>query len=198
MRLGIMGGTFDPIHLGHLQIARLALKEAALHQVVFLPDGDPPHKEPNTHDTDRLLMVTLAVLGEEGFLVSDMEMKRVGTTYTVDTLLELQKMDEGYELYYIVGSDTLRLFPTWKSAGQVATLCKMIVAPRPGDDKAETRWFADKLFSDFGLQTLILSQPGPDISSTAIRERVKAGLPIKGLVPDLVDDYIQEKGLYLS
>lgn len=198
MRLGIMGGTFDPVHSGHLQIAKMALEEAGLHQIVFLPDGDPPHKIPNTKDEDRFNMVNLAIQGIKGFAASDMELKRKGTTYTVDTLRELQEMDEYTELYYIVGSDTMRLFPTWKSAGEVAGLCHMLVAPRPGDDSGETHWFADKLYHDFGLMTTILSKPGPDISSTGIRELVRAGKSIKGLVPPAVETYIREKGLYLD
>ncbi|MDI9520530.1 MAG: nicotinate-nucleotide adenylyltransferase [Bacillota bacterium] len=197
MRLGIMGGTFDPIHSGHVEIAKIAMEEAGLHKVVFLPDGDPPHKDSVTRGEDRLNMVKLAIADFPGFIASDMELKRKGTTYTVDTLLELKNQDEDTDLFYIVGSDTLRLFPTWKSAGQVASLCRMLVAPRPGDNAAETLWFANKLFHDFGLIAAVLSRFGPDISSTDIREAVKAGRSLTGLVPLQVEDYIREKGLYL-
>lgn len=197
MRLGIMGGTFDPIHSGHVEIAKTAMEEAGLHRIVFLPDGDPPHKDPDTRGEDRLNMVKLAVAGFPGFVASDMELKRTGTTYTVDTLLELKRQAEDSDLFYIVGSDTLRLFTTWKSAAQVASLCQMLVAPRPGDDAAETRRFADKLFHDFGLVAAVLSRPGPDISSTDIRKAVREGKSITGLVPLQVEAYIKKKGLYL-
>lgn len=198
MRLGIMGGTFDPIHSGHVEVAKIAMEEACLHRIVFLPDGDPPHKDPVTRGEDRLNMVKLAIADFPGFIASDMELKRKGTTYTVDTLLELKNQDEDTDLFYIVGSDTLRLFPTWKSAGQVASLCRMLAAPRPGDDPDETRWYANKLFHDYGLLTTILSRPGPDISSTDVREAVRAGQPVTGLVPFKVEAYIKEKGLYLN
>ena len=197
MRLGILGGTFDPIHLGHLRIAVTAMQEAQLHELLLLPDGDPPHKQPLTDGADRLRMARLAVAGYPGFSVSDMELRRQGTTYTVDTLVELLNQDPGRELYYIIGADTLKLFPTWKTAGKVAGLCRMLVAPRPGSDLDEIRWFQRKLFADYGLVSMLLSEPGPDISSTAIRQMVRAGEDISALVPRAVADYIKDKGLYL-
>ncbi|HOQ63619.1 MAG TPA: nicotinate-nucleotide adenylyltransferase [Clostridia bacterium] len=196
MRLGIMGGTFDPIHKGHLLIARSAMREARLDRVLFLPDGDPPHKLPGTPDAHRLAMVRLAIAGQQGFEASDMELRRQGTTYTVDTLEHLSALAPGTELLYIVGSDTLRLFPTWKTAWKVAALCRMIVAPRPGDSPEETRWLQRKLFADYGLETLLLSEPGPDISSTRIRELLRAGQPADALIPEAVAGYIRANKLY--
>ena len=196
MRLGIMGGTFDPIHLGHLHVARVAQQEAALDSVLFLPDGDPPHKQPGASGADRLRMTRLAVEQDPGFWVSDMELRRPGRTYTVDTLMALLTEDPARELYYLIGADTLFQFPSWKTAHKVATLCSMLVVPRPGTDLVEVRWFMRKLFADFGLATSLLSQPGPDISSTLIRERVQAGEDISALVPRAVAQYIAEKGLY--
>ena len=139
MRLGIMGGTFDPIHIGHVAIARLACREAGLDRVIFLPDGDPPHKTPRAGGEHRLMMARLATAGEERFAVSDMELRRPGRTYTVDSLTALSAAYPGYELHYIIGSDTLFQFPTWKTAEKVARLCRMVVAPRPGDDGAAIR-----------------------------------------------------------
>ena len=196
MRLGIMGGTFDPIHTGHLAIARTAFVEARLNEVLFLPDGDPPHKEPGAKGAQRLNMVRLAVEGQRGFTVSDMELVRHGTTYTVDTLTQLMQEEPDRELFYIIGADTLRLFPTWKTAWKVASLCSMLVAPRPGIDLDELRWFQRKLFADFGLVSQLLSQGGPDISSTRIRELVRTGEPIDALVPAAVARYIKENALY--
>lgn len=196
MRLGIMGGTFDPIHLGHLHVARVALREAALDSVLFLPDGDPPHKQPGASGADRLKMTQLAVEQDPAFWVSDMELRRPGRTYTVDTLKALLQEDPARELHYLIGADTLFQFPSWKTAHKVATLCSMLVVPRPGTDLDEVRWFMRKLFADFGLRSSLLSQPGPDISSTQIRERVKAGEDISALVSRAVALYITENGLY--
>jgi nicotinate-nucleotide adenylyltransferase len=196
MRLGIMGGTFDPIHRGHLFIARSAMREARLDRVLFLPDGDPPHKLPGTPGADRLAMVKLAIDNQEGFEASDMELRRQGTTYTVDTLEQLRAQAPNRELFFIVGSDTLKQFPTWKTAWKVATLCRMIIALRPGDSPEETRWLQRKLFADYGLETVLLSEPGPDISSTQVREQLRAGQPTDMLVPVPVADYIRANNLY--
>lgn len=196
MRLGIMGGTFDPIHLGHLHVAQAAYEEAGLDSVLFLPDGDPPHKTPGARGEDRLNMVALAIAGQPQFAVSDMELRRPGRTYTVDTLIALINEDSRRELHYIIGTDTLLQFPTWKTAWKVATLCRMLVVPRPGNNLAEIRWFMGKLHADFGLHSQLLSQMGPDISSTRVRELIAAGQPIASLVPGAVADYIREKGLY--
>ena len=198
MRLGIMGGTFDPVHLGHIRIAQAAMRQAALDEMLFLPDGDPPHKQPGACGTDRLNMVKLAVEGLPGYSVSDMELRRQGKTYSVDTLEELLREDPERELYYIIGSDTLLLFPTWKTAWRVAGLCRMLVAARPGNDLDEVRWYQRKFFAEFGLVSELLHEPGPDISSTDIRELVKEGKPLSGLVPEQVARYIREKGLYLD
>lgn len=196
MRLGIMGGTFDPIHRGHLFIARSAMREARLDRVLFLPDGDPPHKLPGTPGADRLAMVKLAIDNQEGFEASDMELRRQGTTYTVDTLEQLRAQAPDRELFFIVGSDTLKQFPTWKTAWKVATLCRMIIALRPGDSPEETRWLQRKLFADYGLETVLLSEPGPDISSTQVREQLRAGQSTNVLVPVPVADYIRANNLY--
>ncbi len=196
MRLGIMGGTFDPIHLGHLHVAQAALDEAQLDSVLFLPDGDPPHKLPGASGSDRLKMVALAIKGEPRYEVSDMELRRPGRTYTVDTLIELINQDSRRELYYLIGTDTLLQFPTWRTAWKVATLCRMLVVPRPGNDLQEIRWFMAKLHADYGLNSRLLSDPGPDISSTQVREMVKAGQPVDALVPPAVAEYIREQGLY--
>ena len=198
MRLGIMGGTFDPIHLGHLFVAQAALREAGLDQVLFLPDGDPPHKRPGASGADRLHMVELAIAGQPQYAVSDMELKRPGRTYTVDTMLQLRQENPSRELYYLIGTDTLLQFPAWKTAWKVATLCSMLVVPRPGNKLEEIRWFMHKLHADYGLDSQLLSQTGPDISSTQVRAHIKKGQPLLGLVPVAVADYILKEKLYIS
>ena len=196
MNLGLMGGTFDPIHLGHLHIARAALAQLPLDAVLFLPDGDPPHKEPVTKGEDRLRMVQLAIAGEPCFQASDMELKRTGTTYTVDTLLELKRRAPDSELTYLVGSDTFLLFPTWRTAGRVATLCRMAVVMRPGDDREHIRAKQAEYQAAYGLNSTVLRGLGVQVSSSMVRQRVREGRPIQGLVPDAVAGYIHTRGLY--
>lgn len=198
MRLGILGGTFDPIHNGHLFIARLALLEAGLDGLVFLPDGDPPHKAPLAGGSHRLQMVRLAIGDSPAFTVSDMELVRRGKTYTVDTLLQLQAQRPGQQLHYIIGADTLFQFPSWKTAHKVASLCTMLVAPRPGIAKEALALAQRQLQADYGLQSQLLSQSGPDISSSQVRFMLRAHQHIGDLVPAAVADYIKAQGLYLQ
>ncbi|HSK69949.1 MAG TPA: nicotinate-nucleotide adenylyltransferase [Candidatus Limnocylindria bacterium] len=196
MRLGIMGGTFDPIHIGHVAIARLARAEAGLERVIFLPDGDPPHKSPRASGAHRLEMARLATEGEGCFEVSDMELSRPGRTYTVDSLTALTDMYPGSGLHYIIGSDTLFQFPTWKTAEKVARLCRMLVALRPGDDGAAIRAQQEDLLARYGLQTALLRGCVPDVSSSRIRALAREGRSIDGLVPPPVAAYIAAHGLY--
>ena len=196
MAEGIMGGTFDPIHLGHLRIAGAALEELKLERVIFLPDGDPPHKRPNCSREDRLAMVRLACADEPRFTVSDMELRRRGRTYTVDTLLAIRAQCPGRQLTYLVGSDTFFLFPTWRTAEKVAGLCRMAVVLRPGDTAEDVRKAQDTFKCQFGLDSILLSRPGLDISSSGVRRSLREGLPLEGLVPAQVAGYIRRHGLY--
>lgn len=194
--LGLMGGTFDPIHLGHLLIANAALEQLPLDAVLFLPDGDPPHKEPHTPGADRLRMVELALQGEPRFHVSDMELRRAGTTYTVDTLLALKQQAPGISLTYLVGSDTFLLFPTWRTADRVATLCDMAIVMRPGDDADHIRARQAAFQAAYGLNSTLLRGIGLDLSSSMVRSAVREGKPIHNLVPAGVAGYIARHNLY--
>jgi len=196
MKLGIMGGTFDPIHLGHLHVARAALQEGGLHQVVFLPDGDPPHKTPLTPAPLRLEMVRLGLMDEPCFMVSDMEIKRQGTTYTVDTLLALKQEAPGRELVYLIGSDTLFLFPTWRTAEKVARLCSMLVVMRQGDEEADIRAEQARLMARYGLESTLLVSRGLPISSSQVRALCRQGQDIAPLLPPKVADFIKRHRLY--
>ncbi len=196
MNLGLMGGTFDPIHKGHVQIAEAALRQLSLDGVVFLPDGDPPHKDPVTPGVHRLRMVELAIGHERCFRASDMELKRAGTTYTVDTLLALKQQNPHQRLTYLVGSDTFLLFPTWHTAGRVAQLCDMAVMMRPGDDAAYIREKQAAYQETFGLHSVLLAGTGLTVSSSMVRAAVSKGEPIDDLVPPKVADYIKEHHLY--
>ncbi len=198
MRLGIMGGTFDPVHVGHTQIARAALKEAGLDQVLFLPDGDPPHKTPFASGPDRLMMIRLAIGGEPAFAVSERELKRPGRTYSVDTLEELGRECPESILHYIIGSDTLYQFPTWKTAQRVAQLCRMIVVLRPGNLLEDVREEQRRLHAGYGLISTLLTEAGPDISSSQVRMAIKTGQDIRPFVHPAVFNYILQKNLYRS
>ena len=199
LKVGIMGGTFNPIHEGHLMIARAAKKAAGLDRVIFLPSGQPPHKQSTSlaPAVSRLNMTILAVNGQEGFEVSDMEVLREGTTYTVDTMRELTSTRPDVEWYYIIGGDTLFQLPTWRTPEKIAGLLKggMIVVPRPGADYEALHGQAEKLKGSIGLKTLIADEGGPDISSTEIRERLMKGESVTGLIPQAVADYITLHGL---
>ncbi len=196
MKLGIMGGTFDPIHLGHLHVGHAALEEGGLDSVLFLPDGDPPHKNPDTPAEKRLDMVRIAIQDEPRFLASDMEIKRKGRTYTVDTLLALKQDMPGRELVYLIGSDTLFLFPTWRTAEKVAQLCTMLVVMRQGDEEAAVRAEQARLWGIYGLESHLLTSRGLPISSSQVREALLKGESIDALVPPGVATYIKKQGLY--
>lgn len=198
MKLGIMGGTFDPIHLGHLHVAGAALDEAALDQILFLPDGDPPHKTPNCPAASRLHMVNLAIQGEPRFTASDMEIRRRGRTYTVDSLLALKQDQPRRELVYLIGSDTLFLFPTWRTAEKVAQLCTMLVVLREGDQVKKVRAEQARLNREYGLVSRLLKARGLPISSSQVREAIRQGQDIKALVPKAVAAFIHENRLYQS
>ena len=155
LKVGIMGGTFNPIHEGHLMIARTARKAAQLDQVVFLPSGQPPHKRDLllASATNRLSMTILAVNGQEGFAASDMEVFREGTTYTVDTIRQMRAESPGVELYYIIGGDTLFQLRTWRTPDQIADALNggLIVVPRPGADRNELEKEAAALYDELGF-----------------------------------------------
>lgn len=198
MRLGIMGGTFDPIHWGHIRMAQAGLAELQLDQVLLLPDGDPPHKEPYAASGDRLNMVRLAAAEDVRFTWSDMEMLRPGRTYTVDTLLHLGGMYPGSQLTYLIGSDTLKVFDTWKTAGRVAEICDMAVVLRGTDTRDEIKRLIADLAKRFGLRAALLREPGDHISSTAIRQAARRGETLEAFVPPSVAAYIAEHGLYTT
>lgn len=196
MYTGLMGGTFDPIHLGHLHIAAAALGQLGLDRVVFLPDGDPPHKRPEATGEQRLRMALLACEGIPGFEVSDMELSRTGTTYTVDTLRALKARCPGERLVYLIGSDTLFYFHTWKTSREAAALCRMAVVLRPGCERAEVEARQRVLQKSHGLDSVLLDAPGPDISSRQVREIAARGGSLDGLVPPKVAEYIRDQRLY--
>ncbi len=195
-RIGILGGTFDPIHYGHLVAAEAAREKFSLERVIFVPTGIPPHKETGTV-TDfwhRYLMVVLAVLGNPYFEVSRLEYERRGVTYTIDTMRQLRQLyGTEAELFFITGVDTILGVFSWLQAEELFSLCKFIVALRPGYDMQVVKEVLGKHY-----ETVVepLEMPQIGISSSGIRRRVLEGKSIKYLVPEAVEQYITQQEIY--
>jgi nicotinate-nucleotide adenylyltransferase len=192
--IGVLGGSFNPPHLGHLAIAANACSQLDLEQVVFVPAGAPPHKDiaDNVPAAVRLEMTRLAVAGDERFSVSAVEID-LGLRFTSDTLAELHRRHAGRALAFIAGSDALLQFATWHEPATILDLALLAVAPRPGDDlhavqAAAARWGAGRV--------VVLSSVTIGVSSSMIRGRVRAGQPIRYLVPPAVAGFIADSGLY--
>jgi len=200
MRIGVMGGTFDPIHLGHLVTAEAVRHRFGLHQVIFVPTGRPPHKkgEDVSSAEHRYVMTFLAVVGNPEFSVSRVEIDRAGYSYTFDTMLTLGEVyGPDCELYFITGADVMREICTWHRAEELLTLCHFIAASRPGYTLSDYMAQADmERFRGSG-HIQLLEVPAMAISSTDLRRRVQVGEPIRYLVPEAVENYIHEHGLYL-
>ncbi len=194
--IGLMGGSFNPIHCGHVALARAALESGRVERVLFLPTGNPPHKKEGLADKfDRLRMVELAVEHEAGMAVCREEIDRDGVIYTVDTLATLKRKMPDCTLTYLIGADTLRALGTWRRVETVIERCKFLVMMREGETREEVIRLAG-LWTQRGAQIDFLDARKMDISSTQIREQIQKGLPFERLVPQAVADYIHEHGLY--
>jgi len=189
---GIMGGTFDPIHVAHLIVAEQVADQLGLTRVIFVPSARPPHK-PNGDVTPvghRLEMVRLAIDGNDRLELSDLEAKRPEPSYTIDTIMQFRRELGGEErLHFIMGADSLTQFFTWKEPLRLLSACEFVVVPRPGvslddgDDRIRER-------------AAVLDTPLIEVSSSDIRDRVRSGRSIRYLVPRTVETYILEKNLY--
>ena len=189
-RIGLFGGSFDPIHLGHLLVAQAAREELALTRLVFIPAAQSPFKpgsRPASPD-ERLRLLKLALAGHSWCEVDEQEIQRGGISYTIDTVRDYKARSDGAELFYLIGADHVPQLPKWRQADDLARLVQFVVIPRPGQ--------ADVSFTaPFRGRTLIGFPLG--ISSSQIRARVKAGLPIEHLVPACVAEAIHNNHLYL-
>jgi nicotinate-nucleotide adenylyltransferase len=197
MRIGILGGTFNPVHSAHVQMARIARDEAALDRVLLVVAADPPHKsvEGEVPADERFKMVSLAVENEAGVEASDMEIKRGGTSYMLLTLQELNTQYPKAELLLIVGSDTLHDLPNWHRPQEVLKLAGVLCVPRIGLDQNDEK-AACELNERFGAKVTILSGKADMISSTDVRDRLEAGRSVDGLLPDAVEQACYESGAY--
>ncbi|MCL4078976.1 nicotinate-nucleotide adenylyltransferase [Coriobacteriia bacterium Es71-Z0120] len=196
LRIGIMGGTFDPIHYGHLVTAEEALVQFNLDKVVFMPTGNPVRKTHRkvTPAEHRYLMTVIATASNPDFEVSRMEVDRPGPTYTVDTMLALrQELGPDADLYFITGADAVWEILTWKDSEALAGVCSFIAATRPGYDLSRfSRDDAERMRVEF------MEVPALAISSTDIRRRVAERRPIRYLLPEAVAAYVRKNGLYAS
>jgi nicotinate-nucleotide adenylyltransferase len=193
-RLGVMGGTFDPIHYGHLVTAEEALVQFALDEVVFVPTGQPWMKEGSevSPSEDRYLMTVIATASNPRFRVSRIEVEREGPTYTVDTLRGLAAENPDAELYFSTGADAMFEIFEWKDTDEVLALAHFIAATRPGYD---LRRF-EAATATKHPNVSIMNIPALAISSTDVRTRVREGRPIRYLVPEGVKSYVEKAGLY--
>lgn len=198
-KAGIMGGTFNPIHLGHLIAAEEVREKLDLDYVVFLPSGNPPHKLESDvlEGRDRYEMVKLAVDDNDYFRTSDLEIRRTGKTYTYDTLKELGISYKDVEFYFLIGFDTLRDMETWKNIREVFKMTTFVVVNR-GNLREEMREEIARKISLYNAKILVVDMPNIDVSSTDIRARVSRGKSIRYLVPHRVYEYIMNRGLYRS
>lgn len=196
-KIGIMGGTFDPIHYGHLIAAEEARQGFSLEKVIFVPAKIPPHKIgiSMSDPEDRYLMVVLATLDNPFFEVSRVEIDREGVSYSIDTVREIRKnLKSESELFFITGIDIVSDLRSWKEPEELLNLCRFIAVSRAG---YSTDLLKKKLPPEFLARIDVLEIPSPPISSTEIRKRVREGKSVRYLVPPLVEAYIKERGLYL-
>ncbi len=198
MRIGILGGTFNPPHLGHLVAAQEAYRELALDQVMLIPAGTPPHKpvddEPGAEH--RLELCRLAIAGDDRFSVSDLELRRDGPSFTVDTLEQLRSQSPSDDLFLILGGDIAAGLPRWHEPERVLELATVAIAKRRGTAKEAVQEALAQLKG--GERASFFQMPRIGISSTMVRRRVRAGQPIRYFVPDGVMHYIEANGLYRS
>jgi len=189
VRLGILGGSFDPLHLGHLRAAENAREALGLGQVLFIPAGVPPHKPEATlaPGSDRFAMVALGTASHPAFVPSDLELVRAGASYTVETLQHLHRERPEDELFLIVGSDTLPEMSTWREPEKIFALCTVAVAARPGSPSGP---------APAGARVVSVPGEGLSLSASAVRSLLRQGKSARYLVPEPVLDFIAKRGLY--
>ncbi len=202
--LGVFGGSFNPIHKGHLQIAHAVVAKHRLDRMLLLPARQPPHKQVDLEDPEhRFAMTRLACAGERTLDACDVELFGEGPNYTADTLEELRRRYEGSELFFVMGADSLLEFPGWRDPHRILALARIVVVNRPG---FEIRWRQED-FPDFSAAALLriksdqVTMPPSTIRSTAIRKAIRAGRSLSGggiadWIPPQVARYIVENGLY--
>jgi len=198
MKIGVLGGTFDPIHIGHLKVAEEVTARLNLSEIIFMPAGQPWLKgdNPISLAEHRVEMVRLAIAGKPYFKLSTVEIDRAGPTYTVDTMAELRRqLGSGHELFFILGWDNLIQLPEWQEPSRLIKLCRLVAVPRVGYPDIDLSSL-DAAIPGLSQRVILLDSPRIDINASIIRQRVKDGLSIHHLVPEPVERYIREHKLY--
>lgn len=201
-KIGIMGGTFNPIHSGHLVTAQEALSQFNLDRVIFIPTGNPPHKDKQeiADSEDRYIMAVIATSSNSNFFVSRMEIERKKKSYTIDTVRQLKKKyGRKSSLYFVTGADAILEILTWKNTAEIISLCKFIAATRPGYNLERMEDLKKKVLGANEASSnkiYIMEIPALSISSTDIRNRVRSSRPIDYLLPKGVSNYILKHELY--
>ena len=200
MNIGVLGGTFDPVHNGHLILADVAEEKLNLNEMLFIPAGQPWLKTERiiTPAQHRLHMLRLALDDRPHFRISEMEIERPGPTYTIDTISALKSgLNAGDELCFILGQDSLMQIPQWYRAKELVQLCYLAAAPRPGVKKPDLKALEAEI-PGIKQRIMLMKEPKVDINATDIRERVARGLSVRHLVPEPVNRYIKEQKLYID
>jgi nicotinate-nucleotide adenylyltransferase len=195
MRLGLFGGTFDPIHLGHLILAEQCRESCALDRVWFVVAGEPPHKRrERTAVAHRLEMARIAVAGHPAFVVSEIEATRPGPHYSVETLESVRREHADDELFFLIGADSLNDLPTWRDPVRIAQLATIVVVNRPGIEQVDSERLPT--FGPGSHEIVPVTIPSIGIASTDLRRRMSEGKSIRYMVPRGVQAYIEAQGLY--
>ncbi len=196
MRLGVFGGSFDPVHVGHLSLARACQIQAALDEVWFTPTAIQPLKKhgPQAPDADRVEMLRLAVEGEPGWRVCTLEVDRGGPSYTIDTLRQLYEELPDAELYFLIGADAVRDVPKWREPAAFLQLATLLIVHRAGEPTPDLSALRELSASE--RPPMVVEMPLVEVSSSEVRRRIAASEPIDGLVPESVANYIADRGLY--
>ncbi|MCP4783104.1 MAG: nicotinate-nucleotide adenylyltransferase [Fuerstiella sp.] len=199
MRLGILGGTFDPVHYGHLLLAETCRVQLSLEQVRLVPAGSPPHKTGRniTDGEARADMVQLAVSGYPEFVVDRREIEREGQSFTVQTLADFKHEFAGAELFFLMGADSLRDISTWREPDRIFELATVVAVNRPGLPELTHSQVVDWVGEDLAKGVTTVAMPGTDISATDLRQRVRDGLGLRFLVPRAVEAYVDQHSVYV-
>lgn len=202
MRLGLFGGSFDPVHLGHLRLAECCREQAQLDGVWFVPSAVQPHKPggPIAADADRLAMLRLAIEGRPGWDVSTIELDRGGLSYTVDTLREVVRVAPDRRVFFLMGADTLHDLPNWREPAEVLALATPLVVRRAGERPPDFSGLAELVDADrlAEIESHAIAMPPIAISSRELRQRLAAGEPCDDAMPARVADYAKTRKLYRS
>jgi nicotinate-nucleotide adenylyltransferase len=200
MRIGVFGGSFDPVHRGHMLLAECCRAQAALDRVVFVPAARQPHKPltPRASDADRLAMLKMAIRERPEFATSSIELERGGVSYTVDTLRAIAAAEPGASLYLLLGADSLADLPTWREPAAICALATPVAVGRPGWAEPNVDALAGIASPEQldEIRTLRVEMPATPISSSRIRSLIAEGSQWQALVPPAVADYIVDRGLY--